>query len=71
MVGREMGGAKPPEKLSGCLGKAACIWKLGAGCVLGFQVALVGAIYAEVRYFHGAREGNAVTALPFDFGVAG
>ena len=45
--------------------------KLGAGCVLGFQVALTGGVYAELRYFHRAREGNAVTALPFDFGVAG
>ena len=45
--------------------------KLGAGCFLDFQVALASGIYAEVRYFHGAREGDAVTALPFDFGVAG
>ena len=45
--------------------------KLGAGCFLGFQVALTGGVYAELRYFHGAREGDAVTALPFDFSVAG
>ena len=51
-------------------GRQPASGKQGAGCFLGFQVALAGGIYAEVRYFHDAREGDAVTALPFDFGVA-
>jgi hypothetical protein len=58
------------DVLSGCLGMQPASENGVQAAFSDFQVALTGGVYAELRYFHGAREGNAVTALPSDVGVA-